>query len=247
MKQRETDWKYKIILLLASAVLLFAVVKLGRVLWEYHTGKQEYGSLEELAAEVEKDGEQGFSVNFDELQKINPDVIGWVRLEHLEISYPIVQGRDNEYYLHHTFSGEENKCGCIFMEAENQPDFSDQNSFLYGHNMRDRSMFAKLNEFQKEETYRKNPEFFIYTPEGVGRYEIFSCYPAELNGDTFICQFASEEAYGEWQQKTAGQSLYDTGVKISPGQKTVTLMTCTPAGGRERFFVHGVLTEFDEN
>ncbi|MCI8484128.1 MAG: class B sortase [Lachnospiraceae bacterium] len=247
MKLKKTDWKYKIILILAAAALLFAAARLGQFLWEYYGGRQEYGRLEELAVQGEAAEGQGFFVDFDELQKINPDVIGWIRLEDLGISYPIVQGKDNEYYLHHTFYNKENKCGCIFMEVENAPDFSDQNSFLYGHNMKDRSMFAKLNEFREEETYRKNPEFFIYTPEGTGRYEIFSCYATELKGDAFLCQFANEETYGEWQQRTVERSLYDTGVKVSPKQKTVTLMTCTPAGGRERFLVHGVLADFYED
>ena len=246
MKRKKTDWKFMLIFLAALAVFLFAAVKLGLLLMEYGKGQQEYQELEELAAAADTGEEKGtgeFSVDFDALRAINPDIIGWIRFEHMDISYPIVQGTDNEYYLSHNFYKEEMRCGSIFMEVQNMPDFSDDNSFLYGHNMRDKSMFAKLNEFQDKQVYKENPEFLIYTPKGVLRYEIFSCHVAEVGEDSFTCKFGSKKQYAQWQKTVTEQSLYDTGVKPEAAQKTVTLMTCTPAGDNYRFLVHGVLTE----
>ena len=129
------------------------------------------------------------------------------------------------------------------MEAENAGDFSDDNTFIYGHNMKDKSMFAKLNQFKDEQIYKENPEFLIYTEDGIYRYSIFSCYVAETSWDSFTYQFANHEAYGEWLQTVTDRSLYDTGITPTQEQKTVTLMTCTSAGDNYRFLVHGTLTE----
>lgn len=242
MKTKRFDWKYAVIFIGALAVLMTAVWNLWSAFSEYQKGQQEYGNLEESAISG-RDKKGIFAVDFEILQAINPDIIGWICFENMGISYPIVQGKDNEYYLNHTFYREEGKCGCIFMETENSADFSDDNSFLYGHNMKDKSMFAKLNEFQKKETYQKNPAFYIYTPKGVLEYQIFSCYSTELGGDSFLCQFKNQAEYGQWQKNMVDKSLYDTGVVPEQSQKTVTLMTCTAVGGKERFLVHGVLVQ----
>lgn len=252
MKNRKIDWKFWIIFVITLGIFLFAAVRLGIILWEYYKGGQEYRDLEksvlcqdENPQDAEK--EAGFFVDFDKLQKINPDVTGWIRIEKLGISYPIVQGNDNEYYLTHTFCRKENKCGSIFVEVENQKDFSDFNTFVYGHNMKDKSMFARLNEFQEEETFVENPEFYIYTPEGVQRYDIYSCHIAELGTESFCYQFGDEADYAKWQDNMKKQSLYETDIVPKAGQKTVTLMTCTPAGNNYRFLVHGVLAEDSES
>lgn len=249
MNKRQIDWRFWLIFLTALAVFLFAAAKLGMLLREYGKGSREYRELEKSAVSVDEDAESldgeeaGFSIDFEKLQKINPDVIGWIRIEKLEISYPIVQGEDNEYYLTHTFHRKENKCGSIFMEVENQKDFSDFNTFVYGHNMKDKSMFARLNQFQEEEIFVENPEFYIYTPKGVLRYEIYSCQIAELGTEPFRYQFEDEADYAKWQDSVKGRSLYDTGVLPKAGQKTVTLMTCTAAGSDYRFLIHGVLAD----
>lgn len=245
MNKKKLDWKFTLPFLAALAVFLFAAVKLGLNLWEYYQGSKQYQMLEHSMVfpkpEGSGAGELEETVDFDGLLKLNPDAAGWISIDGLGISYPVVRGKDNEYYLSHTFYGEENKCGSIFMEAENKKDFSDRNTFVYGHNMKDKSMFARLNEYQQRETFLENPEFYIYTPEGVKRYEVFSCYIADLSWDSFRFEFQGKKDYAKWQKTVRSRSIYDTGVVPKPGQKTVTLMTCTPAGENYRFLVHGVL------
>lgn len=247
--RKSFDWKFIVPFLIALTVFLFAAVRLGMLWWEYHKGSQEYQKIEEsmVSAGGEANSqdvrEEGFLVDFEKLRKINPDVVGWIRIEKLGISYPIVQGDDNEYYLHHTFYKEENKCGSIFMEAENSSDFSDYHTFVYGHNMKDKSMFARLNELQEEGTFHENQEFYIYTPKGVQRYLVYSCHVAALGAESFCYQFDNKEDYASWQQNVLGQSIYDTGIRPEAWKNTVTLMTCTPMGSEYRFLVHGVLAE----
>lgn len=252
IKRKRIDWKFTIIFLAAAAVFIFAAVNLGKIFWEYYQGEQAYEELGEYVGSFDKDDSsvevewerpEQFSVDFDGLRAINSDIVGWIRFENIDISYPIVQGEDNDYYLSHTFNKEEIKCGSIFMEADNAADFSDDNTFIYGHNMKDKSMFAKLNQFQDKEIYRENQSFLIYTETEIRRYEIYSCYVADITSDSFLYKFASNEQYAEWQKTVTGRSIYSTGLVPEPDQKTVTLMTCTPAGDGYRFLVHGILTE----
>lgn len=247
VQKGKKDRKSTIIFVIALIIFVYALVRLGMIFWEYAKGQESYKNLEDFTSstQIGKGGElpEDFSVDFDALKKINPDIVGWIRFENMDISYPIVQGSDNDYYLTHSFDKQEIKCGSIFVEAENAGDFSDDNTFIYGHNMKDKSMFAKLNQFRDEQIYKENPDFLIYTENETYRYSIFSCYVAEISLDSFTYQFANKEAYGKWLLTVTDRSLYDTGVVPKPEQKTVTLMTCTSTGDNYRFLVHGTLTE----
>ncbi|MEG0961580.1 MAG: class B sortase [Lachnospiraceae bacterium] len=248
MKKKKIDIKLLLIFLAAIAVFVYAAVQLAIIFMGYYKGEQEYAKLEKFAVSSSAGNSKGelaeeFSVDFNELEKINPEIVAWIHFENLDINYPVVQAKDNEYYLTRTFNKEELKCGSIFMEAENKADLSDDNTFIYGHNMKDKSMFAKLNNYKEEEIYRENPEFLIYTKSAIYRYSIFSCYQAEVNGDSFLYQFVNQEQYADWLKMVTQQSNYDTGIIPDAGKRTVTLMTCTSAGDNYRFLVHGTLTE----
>ena len=250
IRKGNKDIKSTIIFGIALVIFVYALIRLGMIFWEYAKGQQSYDKLDQFTsiADGGKSGDAGempenFSVDFEALKKVNPDIIGWIRFENMDISYPIVQGTDNDYYLTHSFDKEEIKCGSIFAEAENAADFSDDNTFIYGHNMKDKSMFAKLNQFKEEQIYKENPEFLIYTENAIYRYSIFSCYVADTSWDSFTYQFADEKAYEQWLQTVKDRSLYDTGIVPNQEEKTVTLMTCTPSGDNYRFLVHGILTE----
>lgn len=126
------------------------------------------------------------------------------------------------------------------------PDFSDENTLVYGHNMKNGSMFGQLKNYQEKEFYGKNPGFFIDTPGGSWYYTIFSCYLAEVERqeESFTMSFASEEEYGKFLDAVKGYSLYDTGIEPGVGQNTVTLVTCNQVGYDYRFLIHAVQTEF---
>ena len=95
--------------------------------------------------------EPPLAVDFESLKAINPDVKGWLYIEALDISYPVVQGPDNDTYLHTTYEGTSNFAGSIFLDYQNQDDFSDGNTIVYGHNMKNLSMFGKLKQMKEQE------------------------------------------------------------------------------------------------
>lgn len=142
-------------------VFLAAAGKLFGAYLKYQKGDVSYEKLqeyvqepeEEESPESEKEKEEPknryLEIDFAGLKAVNPDVIAWIQIPALDISYPVVQGKDNAYYLHHLFSGESNINGSIFVDCHNQPDFTDQNTIVYGHNMKNGSMFGTLDAVLK--------------------------------------------------------------------------------------------------
>ena len=127
----------------------------------YRDGEEEYDNLREYVAVEEpkerKDGEtpeenqeETVTVDFEALKKINPEIIAWIRIPDTRIDYPVVQGTDNEYYLKHTFKKTEHVAGSIFLDKDNSPDFTNRKTILYGHNMKDGSMFQGLHKYERE-------------------------------------------------------------------------------------------------
>lgn len=238
-------------IILAIAIIVFCVsfFQLFRIMKGYYDGRSEYDKIRDLAI-TEDNGEDedgnegtGFQVNFEELLKINPDTIGWIRFdpEPSVISYPIVQGTDNDVYLHKTFSANENTLGAIFLNAGNSPDFSDANSIIYGHRMKDGSMFRQLEEYTEQSFWEENQYFYIYTPaDGEIRYHIYSAGTVEDTSDTYLTSFGNEGQYQSFLNMTKDTALYDTGVEVTTSDTIVTLSTCTSASDNHRFVVRGV-------
>lgn len=146
-----------VIALIVFCVSGFQLFKIGK---GYLDGRSEYDKVRKLAVTDDKnkndkdknhseDGDDTFSVDFQKLLEINPDTIAWIRFpdEPSQINYPVVQGTDNSKYLKKTFSSNENTLGAIFLNVDNQKDFSDKNSVIYGHRMRDGSMFRHLQDY----------------------------------------------------------------------------------------------------
>ena len=105
------------------------------------------------------------TVDFQALRKINLDIIAWIRIPDTKIDYPIVQGKNNAYYLKHMFQKTEHAAGSIFLDVDNEADFSNRKSILYGHNMKDGSMFQGLHRFQEESYLQEHNQVYLYLPD----------------------------------------------------------------------------------
>ena len=229
-----------VILIICIVVFCVSAYQLYKIMSNYHKSNEEYDVVQQ---EVVEETDDGFFVDFDKLQAQNPDCIGWIRFENLDISYPIMKGTDNEYYLHHTINGSYLYAGSIFMNYQNASDFSDMNTFIFGHNMKNDSMFGLLGDFKDKEVYEKNPCFWIYTPEGAHRYDIFSCYVADADEDTYTVYHGQGEAYDKYVKQLKENSAYPIDVDVDGTDKIVTLSTCTEEGYDYRYIVNGVLAE----
>lgn len=242
--------------LMGLVLILGASVYLGGVFWENRSGVAEYRALEEAVfaedfrgndktPETEDVTSQTAALTeeeeriLDEIGKLreeNPEVIGWIQFDHLAISYPIMQGTDNEYYLKHTFSGEYNRAGSIFMEASNAPDFNDSHTILYGHNMKNQSMFGTLKNYKTENFYPDNAYFTIYTPDQVYRYAIFAYYDTSTDSEIYNVQFEPGGVFQKILDNMCRHSYYDTKICPESTEKILTLSTCSAKD--KRFVVH---------
>ena len=166
----------------------------------------------------------------------------YYKAENIDISYPIMQGEDNEYYLKHTFEGQAVTAASIFMDANNHADFSDQNTFIYGHNMKDKTMFGKLNNYKDEEFYKENPYFYIYTPDGkVRMYKVFAASVVKDTSDAYNLTYNSDEEFESYLNLCRESSNYQVDVEVNAQSQIVSLSTCTNVKEDERFLLQGVL------
>lgn len=188
-------------------------------------------------------------VDFDALAEINPDVVGWITIPDTVINYPIAQAGNNDYYLKHLFTRQENAGGCIFLDASNMPDFSDWNNILYGHNMRNGSMFACLNEYKNQPFYNDHPTGQLITPNGNYTIEFFSGYVLSGWGDAWTVSFSDDADFDSWLMTSKSKSMFESPIMPTPEDRIVTLSTCTYEFDDARFVLLGILQEEarDEN
>ncbi len=193
---------------------------------------EQAGEPEEPGAEEETGREDSSTVlpvvDFEALRENGPDIIGWLSLPDTAINYPVTQTDNNEYYLHHLYDGTYNKVGCLFADYENQADFSDRNTIIYGHNMRDGSMFAALNEYGEQGYYDGHPQMYLVTPGGGYTMEIFTTFvaePGESGSDTspWRLSWKDDGAYTTWLSEMAGRSVIEADVTVTSSDKVLTL------------------------
>lgn len=251
-KKKKSDVLLTIALIAAIVVFCYAAFNLYHIYTEYKKGTDEYNQIEEMAV-TERDADSGeaagpnaqlkppIEVDFDKLKSVNEDVVGWIYVDALpDISYPIVKGKDNQTYLHQTYEKNYNFAGTIFVDYENSGDFSDCNTLVYGHNMKNGSMFGHLKKFREDDRlYKQDKYFWILTPERNYRYEIISAYTTGVNSDTYTLFKGPGEEFEKYLETIKGYSEIQTDdTDLTIKDKIVTLSTCT---GNEstRFVVQG--------
>ena len=251
-KKKKSDVLLTIALIAAIVVFCYAAFNLYHIYTEYKKGTDEYNQIEEMAV-TERDADSAevagpnaqlkppIEVDFDKLKSVNEDVVGWIYVDALpDISYPIVKGKDNQTYLHQTYEKNYNFAGTIFVDYENSGDFSDCNTLVYGHNMKNGSMFGHLKKFREDDKlYKQDKYFWILTPERNYRYEIITAYTTGVNSDTYTLFKGPGEEFEKYLETIKGYSEIKTDdTDLTIKDRIVTLSTCT---GNEstRFVVQG--------
>ena len=194
----------------------------------------------ELKSNENREDFPEMEVDFKALREKNPDTVGWLYVGSCGISYPIVQGEDNDYYMNHTFEGTVNSSGAIIMDYRDDKYLKDWNTFIYGHNMKNGSMFGSLKKLLKDETlYDSDPYIYVYLPGYIYRYKIFSYYKDKPDSKMYWTADTLQE-YRQYIRDALSLSVRDLGVETSEENNMVTLVTCSGSGaGKMRFFVHG--------
>lgn len=257
------DKIYRVILAVSLVLIVVASVNIFLLTREYRAGIEEYENLEQYievvevpetvqvaVQEYEEEKESvipvSLDIDFDELKEINGDLVGWLYYEPLEISYPIVRGNDNDYYTQYTFEQEKNSSGAIFMDFLNRTDLSDYNTIIYGHNMRNGTMFGSLKKLLNDASYvEEDPYFYIFTKDKAFMYEIASVYITNQTSDTYNL-IETEENQKEYIDYILKSSTWLWDKEISSQDKIVTLSTCHGLHTTNRTVVHGVLVASED-
>ena len=205
---------------------------------------EEPGTAAE-AAQPEPDPYESLlrEANLSALQEINSDVKGWIVLPGTGISYPVLQGGDNDYYLSHDWKKDLYSVGAIFLDCNSSDSFTDFNTLIYGHRMQDRSMFGRLKRYTKQSYLDAHPDLYIRTADGVFRYTIYAAYEADVNSLAYSGSIPGEEARGEFIRLGLESSVVDAGITPQPSDRFLTLVTCTGNGYDSRWIVQAVLTD----
>ena len=170
-------------------------------------------------------------IDLEELRKVNPDVIGWITIPGTSLSYPLVQGEDNQYYLDHTWKKAKNVVGAIYLDYRNNPMMGDFNSIIYGHRMSSDSMFNCLRYYKNSDYWKKHPSIYIVTDEGVLCYDVFAAYEADVvNGHTYRLGLKEADGQQAYINYCSRRSLVKSGVIPRPGDHIITLSTCVGNG-----------------
>jgi sortase B len=179
-------------------------------------------------------------VDFTLLKEQNPDIIGWIYCADTPINYPIVQTEDNEYYLHRLPDGTSNANGSIFADFRNLADFSDPNTMIYGHNMKNGSMFASLLNYRQQSYYDAHPCLWILTPERAYRVDLMAGYTTPSDGEIYNVFSTAEEMQSVLSRIMEDSSFCPAEIPEDI-QNIVTLSTCTYEYNTARYVVIGNL------
>lgn len=219
----------------------------------YERMRQEMRPSSKENEETQGEGEEEeeklvIPVDFEELWKVNPDIYAWITIPGTEVDYPVVQNEeDDSFYLTRTVQKEEGAAGAIFTEHYNSKDFSDPNTVLYGHNMKDGTMFAGLHQYEDETFWEEHQNVTIYTPDAIRHYRIFAAYLYDSRHllQSFDC--TDKEIYQAYLDEVLGQrnmtSVIDEDVQVTTDDRILTLSTCHSMGNDYRYLVQAVLIQ----
>lgn len=180
-------------------------------------------------------------VDLAALREVNPDVVGWIVIPDTILSYPVLQGKDNSYYLNHTWTRERSAVGSIFMEHTCAPDFSGFHTIVYGHRMNDESMFGVLHSYQEMDFWRDHPTICLVTDGGVRTYDVFAAHEAGIKEIVYRLDVEENGRQQEFIDFCLERSVLNTGVVPTPEDQLLTLSTCTSRGHATRWVVQAVL------
>jgi len=248
-KKKKVNIITDVILIMLLVIMGFSGYKLYTIYNDYAEAKNTYddlrGEIKYKPSKKEIEEQNSLDIDWKRLKEINPDIIGWIYCEDTPIDYPILQGKDNDYYLYKLYTHEYSIAGSIFADYNCLNPFNGDMTILYGHRMKDLSMFATLKYYFWEDFFNDHPTMEIYTPEKNYTLELFS---AKEVGDMnyYRYNFSSPGDKDEYIRKitTTNEMIgYDNRVKVNAEDKLVMMSTCTSRLDNNRLVVWGRLVD----
>lgn len=229
----------KLLLQVVQGILVIVILFCGWKIFSYYQDNTKYTKMEKAVQETSALQDKP-NIRVQAIQKLHceyPDVIGWIHVEGTTINAPIVQGKDDAYYLNHTFQKEEHPFGAIFMAADNTSDFSDFNSVLYGHNVKSGKVFHDLLKFREKDFLNQYGTIQITTWKEIKTYQVKACYVLDPYFDYRKPEYQDPKAF---LQQMEPERISGSAFEKTP-EHLITLSTCET--DNSRFVVQAVLQE----
>ena len=213
---------------------------------EENTEETTTEAVEESTQSEENAGDS--PIDWEGMWEINEDVYAWITIPGTVIDYPILQhATDNTYYLNYNIDGSYGYPGCIYTENMNAKDFTDNNTVIYGHNMKNGSMFAGLHQYEEKGFFEEHPQVLIYTPEKEYEYTVFAAYIYDDRHLLYSFDFANEEGYASYLDTVLNMRDLSANIRddiiVTKDDNIITLVTCMSKQPDKRLLVQAVLNE----
>ena len=241
-----------VLIVICISLCIFFIHKIYSYLAETKESKNLNSELVNIAVTTistenieNKENVPPIKVNFEALKAENKDIIAWIYCENTSINYPIVQGYDNEYYVRRLLNGKYNIAGTIFMDYRNDSEFMDSNTIIYGHNMKDDTMFASLLNYKNQNYYEEHKIMYLFTEKKSYKLELFAGYTLSANSKIYNLPAASNSIL-EIAENAKKKSTFKSDVEIKQDDHIVTLSTCSYDYDEARYVVMGVLKSLEK-
>lgn len=252
MKCKLGNFIYYGIMLVLMSVFCFSAYMMYTEMKGYQEDKEAYEELEQFVeiVDVQEDQVEGETgphipnVDFESLLEINKDCIGWIYVPQTNISYPVVQTTNNDYYLKRLFNKKYGTSGTVFLDARNDDSMEDRHSILYGHHMKNGTMFANAEDYKDQLYADDHPVGYYITPETTYEITFFAGYLTDAYNDSWNLEFSDAE-FESWLERAKQRSHFYSDVTPSIDDHIITLSTCSYDIADGRFVLLGILKEME--
>ena len=235
--RRKKNKRYKKVILniIIYMILIFVLIYSGIKIFKWYKDKTNNNKIaEQIKSTVivedknEDENKEEYTVDFNKLKEQNNETVAWVKVNNTNVEYPVVRASDNSFYLNHSFDKSPNLAGWIFADYRNKFDNTDKNIIIYGHNMRDNSMFGSLKNILNSDWYdnEENTDITLYTENEKSIYKVFSIYKIETEDYYIKTEFSNDNEFEKFIETLKKRSIKDFNIDVSKEDSILTLSTC---------------------
>ncbi len=235
--RRKKNKRYKEVILniIIYMILLFVLIYSGIKIFKWYKDKTNNNKIaEQIKSTViveeknEDENKEEYTVDFNKLKEQNNETVAWIKVNNINVEYPVVRATNNSFYLNHSFDKSKNSAGWIFADYKNKFDNTDKNIVIYGHNMRDGSMFGSLKNILNSDWYdnEENTDITLCTENEKSIYKVFSIYKIESEDYYIKTEFSNENEFEKFIKTLKKRSIKNFNIDISKEYSILTLSTC---------------------
>jgi sortase B len=230
-KKKNKKYKKVIFNLIVYIILLCILVYSGVKIFKWYKDKTNNNEIAEHIKDtviIENEDKEEYTIDFSKLKEQNNETVAWIKVNNTNIEYPVVKADNNDFYLNHSFDKSKNSAGWIFADYRNKIDNTDKNIVIYGHNMRDDSMFGSLKNILNSDWYdnEENTNITLYTENEKCIYKVFSIYKIESEDYYIKTEFSNDNEFDQFVNTIKKRSIKEFDIDVSNSDNILTLSTC---------------------